>query len=157
MRIFISHKKEDESVARRVMKVFESVGVDAYLDVLDNMLTNNGEELTKHIRQKLRECSEIIVILSSNTKHSWWVPFEIGMATEKEMSIVNYLVSDEILPEYLSYWPRLKCDQDVLKYVEIRKQFNKKVLYERSRGYFQKIDCGMTETERFYAELKKHL
>ena len=159
MKIFISHKKEDEETALEVQKALIDADVDAYLDVLDNITAYDGEKLTKHIRKKLRECTDVIVILSSNTKKSWWVPFEIGMATEKDMPIANYLISNEVLPEYLEYWPRLKSRQDVLKYVEVRNKVNRQVLLEKSYSnrYYQKIDSGMSETQRFYAELKKYL
>lgn len=159
MKIFISHKKEDEVTALMVQKTLTNVGVDAYLDVLDNTIEADGEKLTKHIREKLRECTDVIVILSSNTKKSWWVPFEIGMATEKDMPIANYLISYEILPEYLEYWPRLKNQQDVLKYVEVRNKVARQVLLEKSlnHGYYQRTDGGMSETQKFYAELKKSL
>lgn len=103
MKIFISHKKEDELTALKVVNTLTSAGVDAYLDLLDNITADDGEKLTKHIRGKLRECTDVIVILSSNTKKSWWVPFEIGMATEKDMPIANYLISQESLPDYLTY------------------------------------------------------
>lgn len=159
MKIFISHKKEDEETALAVQKALIDAEVDAYLDVLDNITAYDGEKLTKHIRKKLRECTDVIVILSSNTKKSWWVPFEIGMATEKDMPIANYLISHEVLPEYLEYWPRLKSRQDVLKYVEVRNKVERQVLLEKSysNSYYQRIDGGMSETQRFYAELKKYL
>ena len=70
-------------VALKVCNALKAAGVDAYLDVLDNSIEKDGERLTKHIREKLRECTEIIVVLSSRTKLSWWVPFEIGMAAER--------------------------------------------------------------------------
>ena len=79
MKIFISHKKEDEVTALAVQITLANVGVDAYLDVLDNTIADDGEKLTKHIREKLRECTDVIVILSKKTKESWWVPFEIGI------------------------------------------------------------------------------
>ena len=159
MKIFISHKKEDERIALQVLHTLQRVGVDSYLDVLDNAITDDGENLTKHIRNKLRECTDVIVILSSNTKKSWWVPFEIGMATEKDMPIANFLVSYEVLPEYLSYWPRLKNTQDVLKYVEIKDKVKKQIVLEKSLrgGYYQRVDDGITDTQKFYAELKKNL
>lgn len=159
MKIFISHKKEDEVTALTVQKTLINASVDAYLDVLDNTIADDGEKLTKHIREKLRECTDVIVILSNNTKKSWWVPFEIGMATEKDMPIANYLISYEILPEYLEYWPRLKNQQDVLKYVEVRNKVARQVLLEKSlsHGYYQRADGGMSETQKFYAELKKNL
>lgn len=159
LKVFISHKKEDELAALSVQRTLTNAGVEAYLDILDNTIDNDGEELTKHIKSKLRECSDVIVILSSNTKKSWWVPFEIGVASEKDMPIANYLVSYEKLPEYLEYWPRLKNQQDVVKYVETRKDVARSVVLERTinNGYYQRADNGLSETQRFYAELKKKL
>lgn len=159
MKIFISHKKEDELTALNVVNTLKAAGVDAYLDLLDNIIANDGEKLTKHIREKLHECTDVIVILSTNTKKSWWVPFEIGMATEKDMPIANYLLSQETLPDYLTYWPRLKNRDDVLKYVEIRNKVSKQIVLEKTlnQGYYQRADGGMSETQKFYSELKKHL
>lgn len=159
MKIFISHKKEDELTALNVVDTLKTAGVDAYLDLLDNIIANDGEKLTKHIREKLHECTDVIVILSTNTKKSWWVPFEIGMATEKDMPIANYLLSQETLPDYLTYWPRLKNRDDVLKYVEIRNKVSKQIVLEKTlnQGYYQRADGGMSETQKFYSELKKHL
>ena len=50
MKIFISHKKEDELTALKVVNTLTSAGVDAYLDLLDNITADDGEKLTKHIR-----------------------------------------------------------------------------------------------------------
>lgn len=159
MKIFISHKKEDEQVALMVQKTLRGEGVEVYLDVLDNTITEDGEKLTKHIREKLRECTDVIVILSSKTKASWWVPFEIGMATEKDMPIANYLVNTEKLPEYLEYWPRLKNPLDVRKYVEVKKRVDTQIRIEKAlhEGYYQRLDSRISDTQRFYAELKKSL
>ena len=160
MKIFISHKKEDEITALKVQQTLQDEGVDAYLDLLDNIIEKDGERLTKHIRGKLHECTDVIVILSKNTKESWWVPFEIGMATEKDMPIANYLVSNEQLPEYLEYWPRLKDQQDVGKYVKANKNVEAQILLEnaRNRGvFYDYASSNMSRTERFYTELKKML
>ena len=43
MKIFISHKKEDEVTALTVQKTLTNAGVDAYLDVLDNTIADDGE------------------------------------------------------------------------------------------------------------------
>lgn len=68
MKIFISHKKEDEHTALSIQQTLVNVGVEAYLDILDDIISDDGEKLTKHIREKLRECSDVIVVLSNNTK-----------------------------------------------------------------------------------------
>ena len=159
MKIFISHKKEDEATALKVVNTLTLAGVETYLDVLDNITADDGEKLTKHIRGKLHECTDVIVILSSNTKKSWWVPFEIGMATETDMPIANYLISQESLPDYLEYWPRLKSQEDVKTYVEIRNKVSNQIILEKamSHGLYQRADAGMSETQKFYQELKRHL
>lgn len=159
MKIFISHKKEDEEIALQVLRTLRQVNVDVYLDLLDNIIFDDGEKLTKHIRNKLHECTDVIVILSGKTKDSWWVPFEIGMATEKDMPIANYLIGHEKIPEYLMYWPRLKNYQDVLKYVEVRNKVAKQMYLEKTldEEYFQRANGEVSETQRFYSELKKVL
>ena len=159
MKIFISHKKEDEYTAFGIQQVLENMGIEAYLDILDDTISDNGEKLTKHIRKKLRECSDVIVVLSDNTKRTWWVPFEIGMATEKDMPIANYLTSYEKLPEYLEYWPRLKNQQDVKKYVEVRNKVARQVVLEKqlNHSYYDRADSNISETQKFYEELKKSL
>ena len=159
MKIFISHKKEDEYTAFGIQQVLENMGIEAYLDILDDTISDNGEKLTKHIRKKLRECSDVIVVLSDNTKRSWWVPFEIGMATEKDMPIANYLTSYEKLPEYLEYWPRLKNQQDVKMYVEVRNKVARQVVLDKqlNHSYYDRADSNISETQKFYEELKKSL
>lgn len=159
IKIFISHKKEDETTALNVQRTLSDEGVNAYLDLLDNTIANDGERLTKHIREKLHECTDVIVILSKLTKESWWVPFEIGMATEKDMPIANYIINYELLPEYLEYWPQLKNQQDVRKYVTVRKKIADQIILEKSLngGYYQKANSEISETQKFYAELKKIL
>ena len=156
MKIFISHKQQDEVYAKEVKQTLTSCGVDAYLDLLDDTISGDGEKLTQHIRRKISECSDVIVILSEKTKASWWVPFEIGMASEKDMPIANYLVSYVTLPEYLTYWPRLKNQVDVKKYVEIRNKVSEDFI--KSRGLYESASIyGRTETQVFYQQLKKLL
>jgi conserved hypothetical protein len=160
MKIFISHKNEDATAALNIQQTLRSAGVDTYLDVLDDITSENGEHLTKHIRWKLRECSDVIVVLSNKTKFSWWVPFEIGLATENDMPIANYLVNYEPLPEYLEYWPRLKSQQDVRKYVETRNEVANQILLEKRlyhEAFNQRTDSKASEVERFYTQLKKKL
>lgn len=43
MKVFISHKNTDQYIARRVLEVLKSQGIDAYLDLLDNTVV-----YTKH-------------------------------------------------------------------------------------------------------------
>lgn len=157
MKIFISHKQEDKIQALEVQETLNSCDVKAYLDLLDDDISGNGEKLTQHIREKLRECSDVIVILSEKTKASWWVPFEIGMATEKDMPIASYLISYVQLPDYLKYWPRLKNQDDVLKYVKTRNKVSEEYMRLRSILESRSASPYISETQEFYRQLKQQL
>jgi len=157
MKVFISHKKEDNLYALNIKNALKSCQIDAYLDLLDEDISGDGEELTDHIKEQLRICTDVIVVLSEKTKDSWWVPFEIGMATEKDMPIANYLVEGIVLPDYLEFWPRLKNYNDVCKYVEVRKEIREH--YGRPRYIFESniLHPGESETRAFYRKLKQEL
>lgn len=157
MKIFISHKQEDSKYASEVQQTLISCGVDSYLDLLDNAISEGGEKLTNHIRNRISECSDVIVILSEKTKASWWVPFEIGMASERDMPIANFLVSHILLPEYLTFWPRLKNQNDIQKYVKIRRKVSEE--YRSSRTVLESFSTSVvkSETQIFYEQLKKEL
>lgn len=155
MKVFISHKNTDQLIALRIQNALKTLGVEAYLDLLDDTITEKGEELTRHIRKQLNECSDILVVLSESTKTSWWVPFEIGMAAQKDLPTVNYLQTGIILPDYLSYWPRLKSELDLAKYVVARNKARQEVLNEQRSGRI--YANASSETQRFYNELKSQL
>ncbi|WP_028509278.1 toll/interleukin-1 receptor domain-containing protein [Ruminococcus sp. NK3A76] len=157
MKVFISHKQEDSSIAQGIQMALKGYGVDTYLDLLDDTLIGNGKQLTEHIRAKMGECSDVFVVMSKNTKDSWWVPFEIGIASEKTIPIANYLVSSVSLPEYLDYWPRLKDGNDIYKYIMVRGRVSES--YERTRVLFESVSSELKEMEvqEFYQELKKEL
>ena len=152
MYVFISHKKEDGPTAQEIYNEFGKLGVNAYLDLLDSNLTG-GKELTEHIKKQLNKCTDIIVVMSEQTKKSWWVPFEIGMSAQVDMPTASFLKSYVELPDYLQYWPRLKYISDIDTYVRTRNEIERKMLYE----HFDKRSDKAFETSLFYTELKRKL
>lgn len=108
MKVFISHKQEDSITARLIENELKKLNINYYLDLLDDTITENGKTLTDHIRANLEGCTDMIVIMSQNTRYSQWVPFEVGLATERDMPTATFLKEDVLLPEFLQYWPRLK-------------------------------------------------
>lgn len=61
MKVFISHKQEDSSIAQDIQMALKGYGVDTYLDLLDDTLIGNGKQLTEHIRAKMGECSDVML------------------------------------------------------------------------------------------------
>lgn len=90
MRIFISHKLEDAATANLIAKELQEIKVECYLYLLDNSITENGKALTDHIHANLNDCTDIIVVMSNITRFSQWVPFEVGMAAQKDMPTATF-------------------------------------------------------------------
>lgn len=151
MKIFISHKNEDSLIAKRLDSEFKRHGINTYLDVIDEQISNNGKALTEHIKDAMNECSDIIVVMSEKTRSSQWVPFEVGMSAQRDMPTVTFLVENVKLPEFLEYWPRLKDYSDVEKFI-----FAKEKTVNRKRTIFESA-TGITDTEFFYRLLKEML
>lgn len=156
MKVFISHKKEDSLYALQIKQAFDNLYVESYLDVLDDSIHAGGQALTEHIKNKLNSCTDIIVVMSEKTKYSWWVPFEVGMSAQVDMPTASFLTSSVALPDYLSYWPRLKNISDVATYVSVRRRV--KEHYRRNYPYsYSQSSYRSIETPAFYNQLKQEL
>ncbi len=128
IRVFVSHKQEDSAAASRVAVALRSRDVDVYVDVLDQQLRKSADDLTGYLRLQLDACTHLMVILSNQTRESWWVPFEIGLATEKDYPIATFAVEAASLPEYLKKWPYLKDGQDLATYARVATQTRPTIL-----------------------------
>ena len=154
IKIFISHKKEDSYTANKIANELKAMYVPYYLDILDFTTTGNGKELTDHIKQNLNDCTDIIVIMSEATRYSQWVPFEVGMASQNDMPIATFLQENVLLPDFLTYWPRLKQPSDIWKYITVRREIQREY---SSKYLFESIELRRSQIEKFYDVLKKRL
>lgn len=158
MKVFISHKDADSLQALLLKRAFENEGVSAYLDVLDSSINGGGKTLTEHIKNQLNQCTDIIVLMTEATKHSWWVPFEIGMSAQIDMPTASYLKENVVLPSFLSYWPRLKTINDVSTYVSVRKKTERILNEQYSNFELSSVsNRRKIETPIFYENLKREL
>ena len=151
MKVFISHKSTDAVSARQIQQAFSNLGISAYLDLLDSF-TGDGAKLTAHIKEQLNNSSDIIVVMSTATITSWWVPFEIGISAQLDMPTATFLTSSVALPEYLEYWPKLTKISDISKYVSVRNRvWRNDALYKSRSSY------SIYSTGEFYRQLKAEL
>ena len=158
MKVFISHKDADSLQALLLKRAFEDEGVSAYLDVLDSSINGGGKTLTEHIKNQLNQCTDIIVLMTEATKHSWWVPFEIGMSAQIDMPTASYLKENVVLPSFLRYWPRLKTINDVSTYVSVRKKTERILNEQYSNFELSSVsNRRKIETPIFYENLKREL
>lgn len=121
-KVFISHQQRDSSRALEIADRLRSVhNIASYLDVVDTRLNQSGDDLGAHIRVELGKCTHLLAVVSDATPASWWVPWEIGVATEKDYPLATYAVSAQLLPEYLKKWPYLRSLLDLDKYAAATK------------------------------------
>lgn len=158
MKVFISHKREDALDAERIARQLRVYDVETYLDILDPVVFNDGKALTEHIKRSLNSCTDILVVMSSATKYSQWVPFEIGMAAQVDLPTVTFLAENVQLPDYLTYWPCLRELTDIGKYVAVRRSTAAEIQqHYQGRYTFATADIKAHETRLFYQNLKKTL
>ena len=121
MKVFLSHQRDDSTRAMKVAARLRYNGLDTYLDVVDDALRKDGPELSDYLRAQMSTCTQLMAVVSSSTKGSWWVPWEIGVASEKDFLIATYTSEYTELPSYLKKWPFLRTDQDIDEYARLSK------------------------------------
>lgn len=159
MKVFISHQQSDSTLAKTICDELKKRDVDAYLDILDDLHNiTDSEHLTEHLKRILSQSTDILVVMTENTYKSWWVPFEIGMAAQKDLRTVTYLQADIDLPEYLDYWPRLKKIDDIKKYIEAHDyRWNEERIIKSIGMESSNFSNNRYTTEDFYNTLKGYL
>lgn len=157
IKIFISHQKQDSLIARKVKDHLENEhSIECYLDVVDPNLVK-GEEIADYVRRELSKCSLLLAIVSDATKNSWWVPWEIGVATEKNYPLASFGMNI-ILPEFLMKWPYLKGTSDLDKYAASIKQiYNTKNILGVESYKSESVTASGNRTKDFYKTLRSKL
>jgi hypothetical protein len=123
MKIFISHQQADSQQALVISRRLKSRhDIDSYLDVIDPAVGTTGDDLADHVRKELANCSQLLAVVSEATRTSWWVPWEIGIACEKDFPLATFADATTSLPEYLKKWPYLRTESDVDLYAEASKK-----------------------------------
>ena len=151
MKVFISHKDVDSITAQQIGQVLLRHRIPYYLDILNNSSELDGKRLTNNIRLELNKCSHMITVLSESTKLSWWVPFEIGMAAQKDVPVVNFLLEGISLPGYLEYWPRLRRLSEVDKFISAMNLTKVSSIQESAKYGTESY------SEKFYREFRSML
>jgi len=78
--VFISHKKEDLAIARRLHTRVKSLRYEPYLDAADTQLaeaTSTGA-LADRIRGRLRRAKCLLFVVTPKAVDSKWMPWELG-------------------------------------------------------------------------------
>jgi hypothetical protein len=150
MSVFISYQRADESTAKTVADLLTLADIKFYLDVLDPDIP--AENVTRVILAGLAKCSHLLAVVSQATRESWWVPFEIGVATNAQKRIATYSSPTVALPAFLTVWPVLNGTYAMAKFVALYR--DDKIVLEES-GNLRK--AASTNAAEFHSALKRSL
>ena len=155
-KVFISHKNTDAAVAERVERRVSNNGLETYLDTIDDALCSEGPDLADQLLARMGQCQQLIAVVSLQTKDSWWVPWEIGVGSEKRFRMASYSETNVSLPSYLEKWPALHTDEHIDLYCEYSKQtednLNRKMAVASTEDH--KMEARKSEFLDFHKSLK---
>lgn len=156
IKVFLSHKAEDAEVAGTIaFRLKQYHQIDVYLDVIDRNLDKTGPDLADYIRGEMEKCTQLLAVISARTRESQWVPWEIGVATEKERPLASFINPPATIPEFLQKWPYLQSQQDVDRYASVSKSTHQ-TLQESKRRTTDSI-ARRTAFRDFHRSLKAQL
>jgi hypothetical protein len=121
--VFISHKYEDLRAAKEIAACIMDAGIDIYLDDNDNGLqsavkNNNSYRIVECIENALMASTHILVLVTENTRESWWVPYEVGYAKKGTKEIASILMKDvDEFPDYLKIEKTMTGYEGFLDYI----------------------------------------
>jgi hypothetical protein len=67
------------------------------------------------------ECLQLLAVISPITLVSWWMPWEIGVATEKECFLASFVSGGAAIPDSLQKCPYLQSMPELDKTSMIRR------------------------------------
>ena len=99
--VFISYRSTDKDLAVAADETLTKSLVDIYVDEDDELLkqakeVNDYLGIASCIEDGLDRCTHLLGLLTSNTRDSWWVPYEIGGAKGRGRALA-YLVDRKVL------------------------------------------------------------
>lgn len=156
IKVFISHQRADAEKAREIsLRLQEHHQISSYLDVIDTKLGYAGEDLAEYIRTQMGTCNQLLAVVSHSTKASQWVPWEIGVATEKSFPLATFANTLEAVPEFVANWPVLRSMNAVDAYAVASKSAANS--FSTKRSYLNEDNARKTSTKEFYTMLRARL
>jgi len=82
---FLSHSSKDDDLVGGAIIVIENHGGVVYIDKKDSsMPPYTNSETAKKLKVRIDQSSKFILLASTNSKSSKWVPWELGIADGKK-------------------------------------------------------------------------
>ena len=149
--VFVSHRSGDDGVAEEVAQCVRTYGLTAWVDSDYLDASDDGPEMATKIKRVIERSYCLMAVVSRATKTSWWVPFEIGIASDMDRFLSSYGDPVVELPSFLAGWPRVKNHTELHEWCgEIKRQ---KGVYEPTvdEGI---VKVGNTQRSRYLTEMQ---
>lgn len=110
--VFISHATYDKWIARQICAYLEGAGI-GLKTFRDDKDIAGGTNITDAIKAGIRNCDELLLLLTPESITRQWILLEIGMALMWERRIVPILlhVAPEQIPDPLKSTKAYTLDQ----------------------------------------------
>lgn len=104
-KVFMSYSHIDAGVANELGSAMDIARVTYFRDVKD---INWGERIDAAVQTALEDSDALLVIISTASLNSLWVPYEIGYFSALKRPILPYLTHPSLVPpSYISYLKHL--------------------------------------------------
>ncbi len=87
MKLSVQHDAHDIAVAGQVAALCAELGLEHELDARDDWLIHA-------LRPMAGDSTHMLLVVTPMSVGCWWVPFQLGRATERGMEIVLYVTAD---------------------------------------------------------------
>ncbi len=78
---FLSHSSSDSELLPGVIALLENHGASVYIDKMDNTLPpQTSSQTAKALRSRIEQSNCFILLATSRSKNSLWIPWELGLA-----------------------------------------------------------------------------
>jgi len=95
-RVFFSHAHKDRWIAKQCVRNIEECGKGRIKVFLDEKDIQAGESIADSVRANIKQCQELVVLLSQVSKDRPWVLIEVGAAWGLGKPII--VVLDKVAP-----------------------------------------------------------
>lgn len=118
-KVFLSYAIEDKNFAERIAKALETRGVSVWYDAPVHV----DSSLLQTISQVISASDYLLVLISSHTKNSDWLMYELATGVQKELTarditIVPILIADVEIPGFLHNYQYFDCRTNVERRIE---------------------------------------
>ena len=114
--VFLSHSTRDDPLVPGAIALMAAHGASVYADDFDKRLPTPPNVATADIlKAEIDGCPRLVVIVTVNSRHSRWIPWELGLGDGLHRTPPNALlpITEEGLPEpwlreeYFELYPKI--------------------------------------------------